>query len=275
MTAAAGAARAADELTGAQPGTVARALALVVVVAGGLVEGAALGTLQAGALAGLLPLSRRRRWRTVTVLVAGLGWAVASAPQALSSGGAGSSAPSSTLVLAGAAGSGAALGGLLGWAQSWALHGMVAHPRRWVGANIAAWVPAMVVIFAGATLPGAAWPTLAVLVTGLVTGLVAGTLVGLVTGVALPALGRPGSGGPGSGARGSGGPGSGGPGSGGPGPGGPGPGGPGRPGSGGPGSGGPNRSAERLRISRRRRRAARPGRSGAPAADATERAGRD
>ena len=39
----------------------------------------------------------------------------------------------------------------------------VRHPWRWIGANAAAWTPAMALIFIGAGLPGAGWPVLAVL----------------------------------------------------------------------------------------------------------------
>jgi hypothetical protein len=44
----------------------------------------------------------------------------------------------------------------------------------------------MVVIFAGASAPGASWPTPAVTLTGAVTGAVAGTVLGLVTAPWLP-----------------------------------------------------------------------------------------
>jgi len=64
----------------------------------------------------------------------------------------------------------------------------VAHPRRWVTANVSAWAVAMPIIFVGATTPGAGWAPLAVIALGTVTGLAAGAALGLVTGWFLPSL---------------------------------------------------------------------------------------
>jgi hypothetical protein len=149
MTAAAGAAKAAQALVG-EPSTGAETtVALSLVVAGGLVEGVALGSAQAAGLRRMLPGLDRRRWVLVTVAVAGLGWAGASAPAALGGGDDGS-APPLPLVLAGATVLGAGMGAALGAAQATVLRGQVPHPGRWVGANAAAWAPAMAVIFLGA-----------------------------------------------------------------------------------------------------------------------------
>lgn len=179
MTAAAGAARAADGL-----GVVA---GLSVIVAGGLVEGTALGWAQSHVLARIVPALSRSRYLVATVLVAGLGWAAASAPAAVG-GGSDDTQPPLALVLLGAAGIGLVMGPLLGAAQATALRGAVAHPGRWVLANTAAWPVAMVVIFLGATTPEASWPVWSVLVLGTVTGGVAGGLLGVVSGWFLPSL---------------------------------------------------------------------------------------
>ncbi|ABL80507.1 MULTISPECIES: hypothetical protein [unclassified Nocardioides] len=180
MTAAAGAARFADPL-----GTAA---GLAVVVAGGLVEGTALGWAQSHVLVRLAPTLTRRRYLVATVLVAGLGWAGASAPAALGSGGSGADQPPLALILLGAAGLGLAMGPALGAAQAIALRGTVPHPWRWVAANTAAWPVAMTVIFLGATAPDTTWPVWSVLVLGTVTGVVAGGLLGVVSGWFLPSL---------------------------------------------------------------------------------------
>lgn len=191
ITAAAGAARASQALVG-EPGTAREAaMALSLVVAGGLVEGVALGLAQAIGLRSLLPAAGRRRWVLVTVAVAGLGWAAGSAPAVLAGGGDGGGAPAWLPVIAGAAGIGVVMGAALGAAQATVLRRHVRHPWRWIGANAAAWTPAMALIFIGAGLPGAGWPVLAVLVTGTLTGLTAGAVLGLVTGRFLPALGAP------------------------------------------------------------------------------------
>ncbi|CAI9407580.1 hypothetical protein [Nocardioides sp. T2.26MG-1] len=179
MTAAAGAARLADGF-----GVVA---GLSVVVAGGLVEGTALGWAQSHVLARVAPALVRGRYLAATVLVAGLGWAAASAPAAVGDGSDGSQPPLA-LVLLGAAGLGLVMGPVLGAAQAAALRGAVADPWRWVTANTAAWPVAMVVIFLGATTPEASWPVWSVLVLGTVTGGVAGGLLGVVSGWFLPLL---------------------------------------------------------------------------------------
>lgn len=190
MSAAAGAARGAEVIAGPTPSGTAAAWALAVVVAGGLVEGLALGLLQGRVLRGWLVTFRHVRWVVVTVLVAGLGWAIASAPSVLSGDEAGPE-PSRALVLLGAAGIGIVMGLALGGAQALVLRGAVARPGRWVAASALGWTPAMVVIFAGATTPQPGWSTVAVVVTGTVTGVGAGALLGLITGAFLPSLTSP------------------------------------------------------------------------------------
>lgn len=187
MTASAGAARAGQALTD-RPGPLGGAgVALAVVVAGGLVEGVALGSAQAWPLGRWLTSLRRGRYVLATVLVAGLGWAAASAPAVLG-GDDGGAAPPLGLVLLGAAGIGLVMGPLLGSAQAAALRGAAPHPWRWIGANALAWPGAMCLIFLGASVPGTDWPLGALLLEGAVTGAVAGTALGLVTGWFLPSL---------------------------------------------------------------------------------------
>ena len=178
MAAAAAAARGADTLA-------APLAALGVVVAGGLVEGTALGLGQAWVLTSRLPRLRRRTYLAATVLVAGLGWAAASAPAVLSTDDSGAPPPL-LLVLLGAAGIGLVMGPVLGGAQALALRGAARAPGRWVLANTLAWPPAMVVIFVGATTPSPSWSTAAVVLLGALTGTVAGTVLGLVTRPFLP-----------------------------------------------------------------------------------------
>jgi hypothetical protein len=166
------------------------AAALSLVVAGGLVEGLALGLLQAAGLRRWLPRLRRGRWVAVTVAVAGLGWAGASAPAVLG-GPDGGTAPPWPLAVGGAALLGAAMGALLGWAQALVLRPHVRFPWRWTGANALAWAPAMVVIFLGASAPAAGWPVPAVVALGAGTGVAAGAVLGLVSGWFLPSLAGP------------------------------------------------------------------------------------
>jgi hypothetical protein len=184
MTASAAAARGA---TGLVESDVARAtlLGFVLVVAGGLVEGTALGVLQARALADRLGPRGRAGWVGVTVLLAGVGWAAGSAPATLAGDGGSGSEPPLAAVLVGAAGIGLVMGALLGAAQAWVLaHRAVypaAHPGRWVLGSTLGWTAAMTAIFGGATTAGAGWAWPAVTGYGAVTGAVAGLTLGLVT----------------------------------------------------------------------------------------------
>jgi hypothetical protein len=192
MAAAAAAAETADVLIG-EPARTAQVVVVVsLVVAGGLVEGTALGVAQSAGLRRLLPRRDRRLWVLVTVLVAGLGWAGASAPAALSSGPTGAPPPL-LLLLAGAVGIGVTMGALLGAAQAVLLRGRVRHPWRWVAVNAAAWPPAMAVIFLGAGTPDGDWSWSGVVALGAATGLVAGTVLGLVSGRLMPVLLDPGT----------------------------------------------------------------------------------
>jgi hypothetical protein len=178
MGASAGAARVAQSMS---PGP-----GVAVVVAGGIIEGTALGVAQGAVLRERLG-PRHRTWVLVTVLVAGLGWALGSAPAAVSGDESGT-APPLGLVVLGAAGLGLVMGALLGAAQAAVLRDRVRHPWRWVTANALGWTVAMAVIFTGATTAGADWAWPVVVGYGALTGGLAGAALGLVTGAWLPAL---------------------------------------------------------------------------------------
>jgi hypothetical protein len=182
MTAAAAAARTADGLQH----QVAPVAVLAVVVSGGLVEGVALGTLQAWVLRPVMGDAAARRWALVTVFVAGLGWAVASAPAVFAPEG--GQEPSSASIVAAAAGLGVLMGAALGAAQAAVLRGRVLRPWRWVGISVVGWTAAMPVIFIGATMPSAQTATPMVIAAGTVTGMLAGAALGVVTGILLPSL---------------------------------------------------------------------------------------
>ncbi len=157
----------------------------LLVLAGGLAEGTALGLLQASALR---PLGiRRTSWVVATVLVAGLGWAAASAPATLSGADSGSTPPLG-LVLLGAASLGLVMGSVLGAAQAVILRHHVRHPWRWCAANACGWAVAMPVVFLGATTAGSTWPWPALIAYGALTGALAGAGLGAVTGVWQPSL---------------------------------------------------------------------------------------
>jgi hypothetical protein len=188
MTAAAVAAKLSQHVLGGQPRGWDAALALLLVVAGGLVEGVALGALQASGLQRLVPRLNRRRWLVVTAAVAGLGWAAASVPGVFSGDSGGGAEPALLVVVAGVLGLGAVMGAVLGAAQAMTLRRLVPRPTRWVLANIIAWPPTMAVIFIGATTPESGWPTVAVAALAAITGIAAGSVLGIVTGWFLPTL---------------------------------------------------------------------------------------
>jgi len=168
-------------------------LVWVVVVTGGLVEGVALGTLQAVALRPWLGAAARRGWIVVTVLVAGVGWGAASAPSAAAADPTSTAEPPLALMLLAAAGLGLVMGLLLGAAQTLVLRHTLPEARRWTWVSAAAWTLTMPVIFLGATRPDASWSLPALLLTGALTGALAGTTYGVSTALLLPGLegGRP------------------------------------------------------------------------------------
>ncbi len=92
-------------------------------------------------------------------------------------------------VLAGGAAIGLVMGPLLGGAQALVLRAVVRYPWRWVLANTVAWPLVMVVIFYGATRPGADWSASAVVLLGAGTGAAAaGAVLGFLTWWWLPAV---------------------------------------------------------------------------------------
>ncbi|WGY04493.1 hypothetical protein QI633_12150 [Nocardioides sp. QY071] len=178
ITAAAGAARLATWVTDVREAP--PAVALGVVVAGGLVEGTALGVLQARVLRTALGPAAARRWAGATVLVAGLAWAAGSAPATLSTDD-GGRPPALPLVLLGAAALGTMAGALLGAAQAVVVRRRVEHPWSWVRASTIGWTAAMPVIFLGAGVAGADWSWLTVVLLGTATGTLAGAVLGGTT----------------------------------------------------------------------------------------------
>jgi hypothetical protein len=186
ITAAATAGRVSQELTGEAPSGPRLLAALSIVVAAGLIEGLAVGIVQASGLAAWLPGRLRTRWMLVTVAIAGLGWAGASASAML--GADTGPEPTKAVMVGGAVGLGAGMGAVLGAAQAWVLRHQVPHPWRWITASALGWAVAMPIIFGGANFPGADWPLLAVAASGTVTGLMAGAGLGLLSGLLLPSV---------------------------------------------------------------------------------------
>jgi hypothetical protein len=190
MTAAAGATLLAEAIIPAPRSPFANTLVLVLIVGGGLIEGIALGVLQSAGLVRWVPAFSRRRWILWTTLVAGLGWAAASAPAQFAAS-ADTSPPSLIVLVGGALLLGALMGSLLGAAQAGGFRGKVARPWRWIGISVLAWAPTMAVIFVGATTPDSGWPPVATLPLATATGAVAGAVLGLVSGALWPVVHAP------------------------------------------------------------------------------------
>lgn len=172
------------------------AVTVVGMVAGGVVEGLAVGWLQFLVLRRWLPRLRARAWVGVTVAVAAGGWLLGSLPATLGSlaadgdrgGDAAATGPPTWLMPIAGLVVGLLMGAVFGWAQARVLRGHVPRPRRWVLANALGWGAALVVIFTGASLPSGPWPWPLLLALGAVTGVLAGVAIGSVTGLFLPSL---------------------------------------------------------------------------------------
>lgn len=191
MTAAAGAARTSMTLIG-EPSTLGEGAAAVgLAVAGGTIEGLAIGLATYVGLGANGSGLTSRRWIGVTALVAMLAWATGSAPASFSGSGGADEGPPWLLVIVGASVLGLITGAVLGIVQARMLRGHVAHHRRWVLASCLGWAPAMVIIFIGATVPDSSWSTPLVVFTGTVTGLLAGATFGAVSGAVVPSLDGP------------------------------------------------------------------------------------
>lgn len=185
MTAVVGAVVATEWLVDEPMTAAGVAVAVTLVVSGGLVEGGALGAAQAAAVRRWLP-GIAFPWILVTLAVAGLGWTAGAVPTVLADGGSGE--PTGAVLVLAAVAVGAAMGAFLGAAQALVLRGRVRHPWRWVGANTLAWMASMAVIFVGAAGVPPGWSAPATIGVGTVTGLTAGAVLGLVTGWFLPSL---------------------------------------------------------------------------------------
>ena len=191
--AAAAAAAAAGFAVVGEPDSIWGATVVVcLAVLGGLVEGSAVGLVQAHFLASWLPTFRKRRYVEVTALAAAVGWYLGMLPSVLVSllgsadktVDAGTSGGPSTaaMALVGVV-VGAVMGSAFGGAQAWVLVASVARPGRWVIANGVGWAGAMAIIFAGASGPSGPWPWQQLMVLGAATGLAAGLVIGGVTGL--------------------------------------------------------------------------------------------
>ncbi|MGE0442877.1 MAG: hypothetical protein AB7L66_16840 [Gemmatimonadales bacterium] len=174
--------------------------AAVAILFGAFLEGTVIGFFQARVLRGALAGFPVGRWIGATTIGAGLAWTLGMVPSTVislvTSGDAALSVqpsvePPAALIWLLAAGLGLVLGPFLGWPQARVLRSRLAHPYRWIGANMAAWAVGMPLIFAAmGTLPPDP-SAVRIAVTAVLGSLTAGLAVGAIHGVWLArALGR-------------------------------------------------------------------------------------
>lgn len=169
-------------------------LSVLIAMAGGAVEGLAVGAVQWWLLRLWLTGLGASAWIGVTVTAAVAGWMLGMLPSVLVPL-LGSDSPASeatgpplwVMPLVGI-GSGLVLGGLFGLAQYAVLRHHVRNARAWVWANAGGWAAAMAVMFTGAGIPSGPWPWGELLPLAAATGVLAGMAIGAVTGAVLPHL---------------------------------------------------------------------------------------
>lgn len=171
------------------------ALSVLIAMAGGAVEGAAVGVVQWVLLRSWLPRLTASAWIGVTVAAAVGGWLLGMLPSVTlalvtaddPSAGDATGPPLWVMPLIGV-GSGLLLGALFGLVQGAVLRRHVRHPGRWVWANALGWAGAMAVMFTGAGIPSEPWPWVQLVPLAAGTGVLAGLVIGAVTGAFLPYL---------------------------------------------------------------------------------------
>jgi hypothetical protein len=193
IAAAAGMAGLAMVLVGEPSNPTEAALILAMSVAGGVVEGLAVGLLQWRVFRSWLPSLSRARYVGGTVVLAACFWLLGMLPStllALAPAEAGTTADDPpVLAVAVVSAVGGAIGGVaFGLVQGWALRGHVAHPWRWIRPNAFGWGVAVAVITVGASSAPAGIPAVGLVCYGAGIGLVAGACVGAVTAQAVPSL---------------------------------------------------------------------------------------
>jgi hypothetical protein len=171
-------------------------LVVLIAMAGGAVEGAAVGVVQWLLLRGWLP-GLSLRWVAVTVAAAVVGWMLGMVPSTVVSLAASETTPAASategspplwvMPLVGV-GAGLVLGALFGLAQAIVLRHHVSNASLWVWANALGWAAAMAIMFTGAGIPSTRWPWPQLLPLAAATGVLAGLAVGAVTGAFLSRL---------------------------------------------------------------------------------------
>jgi hypothetical protein len=178
------------QLFGLDPvSTAARAGVLGLMVLAGLFEGLVLGSLQWLALRRRFRRLRASHWIGATAAMAALGWFLGMLPVTLSepapAGAQAAWEPPMVLILAGAAGFGAAIGAAFGFAQ-WLVLRQHAHgATRWIAANALGWALGLPWAFVAGNLGDLTRSVPLAVALGAMAGLLMGLSVAVVTGLAL------------------------------------------------------------------------------------------
>jgi hypothetical protein len=164
--------------------------AVLAVLAGTLIEGTVVGTMQWLVLRHPLKSMRWRSWALATALGAFVAWTLGMIPSTFFFRGADTAATSTTpmsdlMVYALAAAMGLALGAILGVPQWLVLRRYIPKAGWWVLANALAWMLGMVVVFIGTSFIPAGAIALQVALLLLLFIVAAGATVGAVHGLVL------------------------------------------------------------------------------------------
>jgi len=187
MSAAAVAARFGHHLFG-DGGPPVQWLVATVVVVSCVVQGLALGMLQARALSLRHFELPEHRMVRVSLVGTGIVWAVAVLPTLLA--GHVEDGPPVGLVVLGAVGLGLVSGTLLGATHAFPVRDVVTHhPWRWVAVSTVIWPVATILVFLGASVLDAGRPLLVVGGLALVVGVVGAAVLGIFSGAWLGTIG--------------------------------------------------------------------------------------
>ena len=166
-------------------------IALLMIIAGALLEGLFVGYIQWQVLRDYLTGLSLKTWATATAVGAGVAWGLGMIPSTFFSLAESSEPsqpmpePSPWLILLLAASMGLLLGPILGIPQWWVLRRHVGRAGWWIVANALAWMVGMVVVFAASGKLAVDSSYLLILLSIAGSLLVAGALVGAIHGLFL------------------------------------------------------------------------------------------